>query len=160
MKVVCNLSPLISLARTGLLRLLKALYGQVIIPKEVFYEVTEKGKGKPGEKEIKEADWLKVISVRNEALLRKYREAFNPTDATVIALAKERSADLVIVDDRDLREFAEKEGLSIRGTVGIILKAKEKGLIKSVKVELDKLLNEGLRVSDEVYKDAILKAGE
>ena len=160
MKVVCNSSPLISLCRTGLLGLLKAIYGQVMIPKEVLYEVTEKGVGKPGEKEIKEADWIKVVPIKNKELLRRYTEMLNTPDATVIVLAKERNADLVIVDDKELREFAERKGLTIRGTLGIFLKAKEKGLIQSVKVELDKLLKEGLRVSDEVCREVLKAAGE
>jgi predicted nucleic acid-binding protein len=158
--VVCNSSPLISLSSTGLLRLLKAIYGRIIVPDEVFHEVTEKGIGRPGEGEVRKADWIEVASVTNEDMLRRCREIVSSTDATVVALAKERDADLVIVDDRELREFAESEGLSITGTVGILLIAKERRLIQSVKVEMENLVKQGLRISTSVYQEVLTQAGE
>ena len=100
--VICNSSPLISLSSIGLLRLLKAIYGRIIVPEEVFHEVTNKGIGKPGEGEVRKADWIEVASVTNEDILKRCREIVSPIDATVVALAKERDADLVIVDDRDV----------------------------------------------------------
>jgi uncharacterized protein len=45
--VVSNASPLINLARIGLLRLLPALFTQITIPQAVYDEIVVQGHGQP-----------------------------------------------------------------------------------------------------------------
>lgn len=52
MFVVSNSSPLISLAKIQRFHLLKELFGEIIIPKNVYDEVVIKGKGKTGFHEV------------------------------------------------------------------------------------------------------------
>ncbi len=58
MIVVSDSSPLITLARAQHLELLRAFYGQVAIPREVYDEVTVAGAGLPGAKEVRRASWI------------------------------------------------------------------------------------------------------
>jgi len=52
MKVVCNSGPLIALSKVGKLEVLKKLFGGIIISEAVWKELVEKGKEKPGSKEV------------------------------------------------------------------------------------------------------------
>lgn len=60
MKVVSNSTPLISLAATGQLDILKDIFSKIIIPEAVFEEVVSFGKGLPGSREVEEAKWIEV----------------------------------------------------------------------------------------------------
>ncbi len=66
MIVVSNSSPLITLAKIGKLNILKELFGQIIIPKAVWVEVVEKGRGKPGAEEVEKASWIKVEDAKDK----------------------------------------------------------------------------------------------
>ncbi len=65
------------------------------------------------------------------------------TDAAVIACALEKSLPLVLADDSDIRERAEREGLSVIGSVGILTHARLKGVIHELKPLLDQLIATG-----------------
>ena len=56
MKVVSNSGPLIALAKVGKLYVLRELFGKIIIPRAVWVEVVEKGRGKPGSDEVASAE--------------------------------------------------------------------------------------------------------
>lgn len=63
--VVSNSSPLIALCRIDLLRVLKELWGEIMVPEAVYGETVVDGKGKHGADIIDSAcqDWIKVVSV-------------------------------------------------------------------------------------------------
>ena len=143
------------------MNILKQLFGKVVIPREVFREVVEQGKGKPGEKEVEKADWIEVARVTDQDLIKHYYERpLTLEDATIVALAREKNADLVIADDDELRKAIQKENLAVIGTIGILLQAKREGLIPNVGHVLERLIREGLRISEKVYRDALKEAGE
>jgi predicted nucleic acid-binding protein len=158
--VVSNSSPLILLAKSGFLSLLKEMFGTIIISEAVFHEVVVDGKGRPGAKEIGEADWIHTVEIKNRSSLESYTKMLEPGDATVIALAKEKNATLVIADDQEIRAVAQKEEIPVTGTAGILVLAKEEGLISSVQEALDRAKNQGLRISKQIYKEVLSEAGE
>ena len=63
-------------------------------------------------------------------------------EAEVIALALEKKTDLVLLDEKEAREVAERLGFRVLGTVGLLIWAKREGLIKSVQENLDALREE------------------
>jgi hypothetical protein len=70
-------------------------------------------------------------------------------------------ADLVILDDRDAREAAEALGLTVTGVLGILLRAKRKGLLPQVRPVLDALRSQaGFFLTDKVYLHTLRLAGE
>ncbi len=163
-RIVSNASPLISLARVSLLDFVKELFGEVIIPEEVFKEIVRKGKGKAGAKEIERASWIRSWKAEkrliNEYFDKYHGRGLTPSDIAVVVLAKQEKAEWVIADDYDLRKVLEEEHFKVTGTVGILLRAKEKKKISSVKEVLDKLIDKGFRVSNRLYNRALQKAGE
>ena len=73
-----------------------------------------------------------------------------------IALALDAGADLVILDDQEGRHVARDKGLSVTGTIGVLIEAKERGFIPSLRPEIDRLIEARMWVS-EVFYHRILK---
>ena len=152
MKIVCNASPLINLARIGKLGLLRELYNELIIPEAVWHEVVVEGAGQPGAEEVKAADWIKTQSVANRDFKRALRQELDAGEAEAIVLALEIGAELLLMDERLAREVAWHFGLRYTGLIGILIEAKRKGRVSAIKPYLDSLRNiAGFRVSNELY---------
>ncbi len=81
-------------------------------------------------------------------------------EASAIALALELDNPLLIIDDLKGRKLAKKLNLNIAGTLGVILKAKEKGIIKSTKGIFEKLKQSNFRISDKVETELLKLSGE
>lgn len=73
-----------------------------------------------------------------------------------IALAIETRADLVVLDDQKGRRVARERGLSVTGTIGVLVEARERGVIPSIRHELDRLIEAGIWL-DEAFYHRILK---
>jgi predicted nucleic acid-binding protein len=152
MKIVCNASPLINLARIGKLDLLRELYGELIIPEAVWHEVVEEGSGQPGAEEVKCADWIKTQGVTNMDLRRALQQELDAGETEAIVLALEIGADLLLMDERIGREVARHFGLRYTGLIGILIEAKRKGRISAIKPHLDSMRNiAGFHLSYELY---------
>ncbi len=125
-KVIINSTPLIALCKAGRLNLLKTMYGEVTIPDAVFREVTEKNDFV--QKSIVEnSDWIRIGHVSADADRKMYKAKLHDGEVEVMILAQETNADLVVIDDLEARKTAEYLGLTLTGTIGILLKAKQLG---------------------------------
>ena len=128
-KVIVNTTPLIALAEIGELHLLKDLYDEIYIPNAVFEEV----KSEPAYTEVRNAsEWIKQVSVDSADNREMLSSRLHSGEVEVIQYARESKADLVILDDQLARRTAKFLGLTITGTLGVIIKAKEKGYVSSV----------------------------
>jgi len=65
-----------------------------------------------------------------------------------------------LIDEKRGRIIALRNGIKTIGTVGILLSAKQRGLIMQVKPLLDILVNNGFRISDTFYQQILGRAGE
>lgn len=81
-------------------------------------------------------------------------------EAEVLALAEETNARLVVLDERKARRYAERLGLPLTGTLGILLDAKSAGLVASVSDCVSQLLGAGLFFSPDLVRRALEIAGE
>ncbi|MCB0636579.1 MAG: DUF3368 domain-containing protein, partial [Lewinella sp.] len=77
-----------------------------------------------------------------------------------IALALERDAEYLIIDEYRGRMIAETYGIRIVGVLGLLIKAKQEGLIPSVKDEVDKLLRIGFRLNKGLVTSVLRRLGE
>ncbi|MCB0086480.1 MAG: DUF3368 domain-containing protein [Caldilineaceae bacterium] len=160
MIVVADSTPLIALARIGRLKLLKSLYGELIIPDAVFDEVVHSGKDRAGVTQVQKAEWIKRQSVDNEVAVQLLRERLDRGESEAIILALELEADLLLIDEMKGRRIAEAQGIAVTGTVGAIVAAKRQNVIDSVQPLLDDLRHNEFRLSDELYKIALAMADE
>ncbi len=161
MKIVCNASPLINLARIGRLGLLRELYEELIIPEAVWREVVLEGAGQSGASEVESAVWIQRRSVRNMELVQALRQDLDAGEAQAIALSLEIRADLLLMDEHLGRDTARHLGLRYIGLIGALVEAKHRGLISAVKPDLDALRDiAGFRVKDELYTRVLEDEGE
>jgi uncharacterized protein len=76
-------------------------------------------------------------------------------------ISKELNADLLLIDEKLGKEYAEVENIICKGAVGILIEAKQKGFIQALKpLPDDLLINLKFRLSEKIYKLALSKAGE
>ena len=153
--IVADTSPLIVLARIGYFELLRDLYGSVTIPVAVDEEITRHPRGFNGERPA----WIMRVEVINQETLASVDEDLHPGEAQAITLALEMGSTLLI-DERAGRRVARSRGLTIIGTVGVLAKAKQAGLIASFTEALPKLEAAGFYMSAELIFEGRHLAGE
>lgn len=142
MIVVSNASPLISLAKINLLKVLQQLFGSIFITQQVHTEAATTG---PGSQEIAQTQWIKTIPVTNSDRLTQWRSQYRlgAGELSTILLAKEQSADLAIIDERKARQLAQSEGIAVVGTIGILEEAYGRRLVKDLRKPYEALLATG-----------------
>lgn len=159
-KVIVNSTPLIALCNANLLFILKELYGNITIPQAVFDEVT----AKPDSAclQIKEnLDWIFVEKIKDVADRKMYKAKLHAGEVDVMILAQESpQADLVIIDDNAAKKTAKYLGLTVTGTLGVLLKAKKSGIIFSVKDAINKLQANGFYIDSKIVKLVLNQAEE
>lgn len=158
--VVTNSGPLIALATIEKIDLLGSLYGTVLVPDAVFQEVTWLGKERPGAAELSQAQWVQRVKldVKPDSLLL---EDLGIGEAEAISLAVQQKAALLLLDDRRARRIAEiAYHLHVKGVAGILVAAKRKGLLNSVRPLLEPLRTNGYFLSQAVIDRAAKEAGE
>jgi predicted nucleic acid-binding protein len=158
-RVVLNASPLICLSKSGLADLIPALFREVFVPEAVFQEVMAEGKTDFA------AEWLS-----SQRWIRRLRDI--PIDPRVAAwdLGEGESAVLsfalrnedccAVMDDREARRCAAALKCRFIGTLGIMVLAKKRGNIESVRQSLKKLPDAGFWIADALVEDICRKAGE
>jgi predicted nucleic acid-binding protein len=136
--VISNSTPIIHLAKIGRLDLLQQFFGTITVPQMVWKECTSPGERRPEIENILAADWIQVVKI-NDRIVTLLRHDLDHGEAEAIALAMERKASLLLLDDSDAREKARLYRLTITGTVGLLLRAYREGMLVSLGKTLDEL---------------------
>lgn len=152
MTVVVNTSPLIALDRIGQLDILPRLFGNVIRPRSVVNELQAGKRIYGGTNALFHADWLITRDDPPEMMLRKELGA---GETAVIALALRMKADLTILDDLAARNVAAELGLNVTGTLGLLLAAHRKGILKNPRLAFSALKDAGFRISDAMISSIL-----
>ncbi|MBW2005844.1 MAG: DUF3368 domain-containing protein [Deltaproteobacteria bacterium] len=160
MIVVSDSTILIGLVKIGKLGLLKEIFSKVFIPEEVFKEVVERGKGKPGSEIITEAAWIEAKPVKDKIQVAFLLGSLERGEAEVLVLARELKADLILLDEEKARKSAVIAGFEIMGLPGLFILAKNLGLIHEVRPLVDELMIKKFRISDKLIEETLSKAGE
>ena len=147
------------LTKINKLNLLRELFKDIFIPKEVYEEVVIRGKegnfldALKVEKAVKDG-WIKVNgTIILDKDLEKFASDIDLGEIAVINLAKKFKADLILIDDASARVIAESLGFKVKGTLYVLLQSyRNKILSKNETKDLLKLLVlEGFRISSELY---------
>ncbi|AKG20357.1 DUF3368 domain-containing protein [Calothrix sp. 336/3] len=160
MIIVSDTSPISNLAAIGQLELLQQLYGNVIIPTAVHQEILNSGDTDPAVLAIKSVNWIQICSITNNTLFQNLQNNLDIGEAEAITLAVELNADRLIVDERRGRKEAIKLGLRVTGILGILLAAKQQGLVSTIQPLLDDLIANGFWIREELYAELLQLAGE
>jgi len=160
MIVVANAGPLIALAQIGQFHLLQLLFGKIYIPPAVQREILVSGQGRPGAYEVATENWVLVADIEDWTAVQLLRDRLDAGESEAIVLALEKKADLVLIDEARGRRVAEAHGLNRSGTIGILIMAKKRGLVAEIQPLLDRLLEVGFRMDEELYQTALTLVGE
>lgn len=154
MIVISDTGPVTNLLQIERLNLLKELFQKIVIPTGVFAELSHI----PAQRlALEELDWVEVKEAPQSELFHKLLGSLDRGEAEAIALAVESKAELLLIDERKGRDVADDLGVRKTGTLGVLIRAKEKGLLSKVKPEMDKLIKETrFRIHAELYQ-GILK---
>ena len=153
MIVVSDTSVITSLIQIGRASLLKNLYNTVLIPAAVDAELQRTHTQLP--------TFLEVRLAANRVMVARLEAELDLGEAEAIVLAKETNADLLLIDEKLGRQAALREGLRITGLIGLVIEAKQQGLIPSVRKIVAQLeLEAGFRLSDAVKIEAFRLADE
>ncbi|MBE8714507.1 DUF3368 domain-containing protein [Sphingobacterium hungaricum] len=157
-KVVSNTTPILSLLKISKLHLLHDLYEIITIPEAVFLEI-EAGKHLKSYINLVELKWIEIKKINNLQSLDFFFD-LDYGEAEVLVLAKELEADLVILDENLGRRYAQQLGLNVTGTLGVLLKAKQRNLIKSVRECLLELIENNVWISPAICDKVLQLANE
>lgn len=158
MIVVSDTSPISNLLQIGDLDLLRLLFGEIVIPNDVFLEICEV----ENQAEIlTRQDWIRRVEISDSALKTELLRDLDKGEAEAIVLAIELKADYLLMDETKGRAIAETHKVKVIGILGVLLQAKEKGLIPEVKPHLLKLVNEaGFWLSPNIIEKVLELADE
>jgi len=151
--VVSDTSAITALIHVGRQALLQELYEIVLIPEVVHRELARSHPLLPG--------FLQVRTVADETKVARLAKNLDLGEAEAIVLALETNADLLLMDEKLGRLAARREGLAITGLMGVLVAARRKNLIPSVRDLVGQIQTEaGFRVSEAVKREAFRAAGE
>jgi predicted nucleic acid-binding protein len=152
--VVSNAGPLIYLSLLNRFSLLENIFSTVFIPDAVYQEVVLDGRGQPGADEVRAAiasGWLVRSTVTERIAVDALLEELHAGEAEAIVLSRELAIERVLLDDRAARSKAQLMGLTVTGTVGILLLAHRAAIIEDIRPDLDRLIESNFRISRRLY---------
>jgi len=156
-EVVCNTSVLQYLHELGLLQLLRELYGRVTVPEAVARELAA-GRTQGVElPDLATLPWITVTSVLPPLVAPIDLGA---GELAVLTLAGAHPGALAVLNDGLARRYARVAGIRFTGTCGVLLRARQRGLVPAVKPLLDRLTALGFRLDPATRRSILSLAGE
>jgi predicted nucleic acid-binding protein len=156
---VVNASPLILLSKIGRVALLGELSDELIVPEVVAREVGAKPEG---ERIISEIASLPGARFESEIATSSEIAAWNlgRGESQVLALSGTYLRSRAVLDDLEARRCAQSLGLPLIGTLGVVLRARRKGVIERARPVIEHLRSVGLYASDSLVEQALAHLGE
>lgn len=146
--IVSDTSCLILLYKIGEIELLQKVFGTIFITETVLIEFR---------KPI--PNWIQIRNPKNN-LHVALRGFLDDGEATSISLATEYKECLLIIDELKGRKIAKELEINFTGTLGVIITAKNNGIIESVKPILEKISNTDFRLSNKLIEKILFLANE
>lgn len=158
-RAVINAGPLVALSLAGRLDLLPVLFKEFWIPEAVYREVAVAGLGRPGATSLADAAWTERVRPAPEPDPLLVSE-LDQGEAAVISLARACVPCMAIIDEKRGRRIAHHVyGLPVKGTAGLLVEAKRRGLLNDLRSTLLDLKRAGYYLSDTIIEGAC-KAAE
>lgn len=159
MTVVSDTTPIISLLKINHLDLLRDLFGDVLIPESVFFELTANPVFQKEIEIIKNCDFLRLVVIDNQSAVTEIRNStgLDLGESEAIVFARDNNADLLLMDEVKGRRIATEMGLSISGTIGVLIAAYNAGMITKAEIMkcADILRSNNRHISEKLYKQLL-----
>ena len=156
---VINASPVILLAKVGLIQRVPRLVGTLVVPQPVVAEILSY------RDKDEAAVWLgeagqKFIQAPVTESKPLASAGIGSGERAVISFAAANPGVIAVLDDLEARVIAHRLGVKTLGTVGVVLRLKKAGLISEAKSHLQQIRKVGGYMSDELFHEALRQAGE
>lgn len=147
------------LTGAGLLDLLQLLSQEIVVPAAVAIEIQQYGVRDVTSQAIAQTDWLVVVETPPVPELIQSWD-LGPGESAVLTWGYVHPNTEVIVDDLAACRCAVALGIPVRGTLGLVLIAKQRGTIPAARPLLEQLRDSGMYLSDRVMNQALALVGE
>lgn len=142
-------SPLIVFHQTGHFDLLRGLFLQIVVPMAVAGEVAPSLGRLPS--------W---IDERTVTTTHSLPDKLDHGEREAIILASQLGADFIVLDDLPARRVAARAGLTVVGSLGLLVRARDHGLIANVRPIMDEMMGQGLYATEKLYQEILVAVGE
>ncbi|MGH2534371.1 MAG: DUF3368 domain-containing protein [Thermomicrobiales bacterium] len=149
--VIFDASSLIALTQIDLLDRVEPLFVGCLIPPAIAREIAPS---------VRRPNWIRVQRLNRLPDPRVVLAGLGPDETEAICLALERGGTPVVLDDRSARRLAEGLGLSLVGTLALLVAAKRAGLLSEIRPSIDMLLAHNFRASSRLVAHILALAGE
>lgn len=140
--IIADTSCLISLYNAGILEILEKLFSEVYITSEIQIEY---GQALP--------NWIKLRNPENNTQLDSLYAQLDKGETSAIALALQEETSIIVIDELKGRNIAINLGIRTTGTIGVLILAKEKGILLDLMETIDKLVDNGFRIPKKLYNE-------
>ncbi len=147
--IVSDTSSLIALTNIGELELLKEVYEEVVITPLIAEEYG-----------LETPDWIRIEQIKDIQKFKLLNLELDKGESSGITLALENAPSLLIIDEKKGRRIAKKLGIKILGILGVMIRAKEIGLITQIKPLIEKLEKVDFRIAKRLKNQILERVGE
>lgn len=148
--VVARRHPLIAFTQIGQLPLLRGLFTTLLVPPAVALEIAPGASGQT---------WIVERHLAHTIPPSATRANLGAGESEAISLALELDADRLLIDEKAARRLAESLGLTVIGTLGVLLAAKRTGRIQVVRPQVEALLEKSFWISPQLVERALASVG-
>jgi predicted nucleic acid-binding protein len=157
MILVADCSALVALATCDALSFLDQLFGTVVVPAAVYREAVVGNKPEAEQLRVYLQGRVRALDPEHPVLLDGFS---GPGETEAMLLYRQLQASYLLIDDRRGRRMARINNIEVIGSLGVLLNAKQAGLIKAVKPYLQRLSASDLYLSDALISMVLELAGE
>lgn len=156
---VINASPLIFLSQAGLLDLLNKMTPSAVVTQVVLEELDAGAHIDATAEIVRQTSWITVVETP------EIPDAITLWDlgvgeSSVLAWAYSHYGTEAVIDDLQARRCAATLNIPVRGTLGLIIIAKKRGLIPNARPVIEKLIEAGMYLPSHVVDQALRSVNE
>jgi len=158
--IISNTTPISNFLNIGQINLLKRFFTTIHIPHAVYKEINMHFSNNLEWQKSLDEKFIFVHSLKPSAFLGQLLVNLHPGESEALCLYLEKNASLCLLDDRDARILAQLHKINITGTLGLLIQAKKKGYIQSVKTFMNELKQYHFWINNAMYNKVLLLAHE
>ncbi|OQX00413.1 MAG: hypothetical protein BWK80_61850 [Desulfobacteraceae bacterium IS3] len=137
--IVSNTTPISHFLHLNRIDILRQMFGKIHIPLAVKQEIEAAFSDNSQWQQCLTDEFFVIGKVKNPILIHKILGQLHKGEAEALCICMENKVKLCLLDDRDARRFAKQNQIPITGTLGILVEARKKGFIESVKPLMNEL---------------------
>lgn len=155
MIVISDTTPIITLSKLKRLDLLQRLFGKIMIPYAVYNELTSNEQFQDEADAVDKAEYIEIVRVQDTKAVELLRRAtgLDLGESEAIVFTDDYKAELLLIDEVKGRKIAKQMGLSVMGTIGILMTAYKEKFVSAEEIEeyISVMKVTGRHISDKLY---------